>query len=267
MTRRPRLLAIDLDGTMLRSDGSLSARVIRALAEAVAAGIHVVPATGRPVIVAADVVAASQLDQYWVFGNGAVTRHIERDELVRGFWMDRSVSLTLVDRIRAQVPAARFAVEFESTLAYEPGFESVVPIPPPVGPTDDLSAAIAEHDGEVQKVLVFDNSVTIAELLGVVGQASTGLAVPSYSGLPFVELAAHNVTKATALAHLADDLGIPATDTVAVGDNFNDLAMLEWAGIGYAMGNAPHDVLETADEVLPSNDADGVAHLIDELLA
>lgn len=264
--RPARLLAVDIDGTMLRSDGSLSSRVLDALARAVDAGIHVVPATGRPMAVATDVVDASGLDDFWIFANGAITRHLGRDELIRAFWMDRVVVVELLDRIRRRIPQAKFAVEFATTMAYEAGFETVVPNRPPVPPTVDLSADLERVSDPIQKLLVFDDSIDLGRLWDEVNAAADGLSVPSYSGLPFVELAPERVTKATALELLASDLGLSVDDVGAVGDNHNDVAMLEWAGTGYAMGNADVAVQASADVVLPSNDDDGLAVLIEAML-
>ncbi len=267
MIRPAKLLAVDIDGTMLRTDGSLSSRVLDAMARAVDAGLHVVPATGRPVAIATEVVEATGLDDFWIFANGAITRHVGRDELIRAFWMERSVVIEVLDRIRRRLPEARFAVEFASTMAYEAGFENVVPNRPPVPPTADLAADLARIADPVQKLLVFDETIELDTLWDEVHIAVDGLSVPSYSGLPFVELAPERVTKATALELLARDLGLSADDVGAVGDNHNDVAMLEWAGTGYAMGNADPVIRASADVVLPSNDDDGVAVLIEEMLA
>ena len=263
---RPRILAVDIDGTMLRSDGTLSSRVRRALHEAVDAGVIVVPSTGRPEIVAADIIEATALDQYWVFGNGAVTRHLGRDEVIRGFWIERDVALATMAQLRAELSTVRFAVEFESSLAYEAGFETVVPNVPIVASTANLAAEVAAHDGLIQKMLVFDTSVALEHLYARVGAAGGGRLLPTYSGLNFIELSAEGVTKARALRLLAADLGVEIGDIWAIGDNHNDLDMLRWAGVGCAMGNANVHVKQVADHILPSNDEDGVAVLLEELL-
>jgi Cof subfamily protein (haloacid dehalogenase superfamily) len=264
-----RMIATDIDGTMLRSDGTLSPRVKEALGAAVDAGIHVVPATGRPVIITADVIEAAELDEFWVFANGAVTRHIGRDELIRGFWMDHEVTRDLLGLLRRSMPDCGFAIELEDTVAFENGFERVVPVVPDVAPVDDLVAALDEsavHWQRVQKILVYDLSLHIDELFGRVSAVAGDRAVPSYSGLPFVELAAGLVTKATALELLAEDLSIAPAEVAAFGDNHNDLPMLAWAGRSYAMGNATDDAKETADEVIDRNDDDGLARKIEQLL-
>ncbi len=265
-----KMIATDIDGTMLRSDGTLSGRVKRALTAAVELGIHVVPATGRPVIITEDVIAAAELPHYWVFANGAITRHLGRDELIRGFWMEPDPTRRLLETLRRQLPQAGFALEFETTVAYEPGFERVVPTVPAVAPTGDVltvfeDAAYAHH--RIQKILIYDLSIDLDQLFAQVSDAVGDRAVPSYSGLPFVELAAGQVTKATALALLADDLGIDREEVASFGDNHNDLPMLTWAGRSYAMANATPDAKEVADEVIPANDEDGLAAKIEDLLA
>jgi len=262
----PGMLAVDVDGTMLRADGTLSDRVHRALHAAVDAGVHVVPSTGRPEVVAAEIVEATGLNQYWVFGNGAVTRHLEHDRLVRGFWIDQAMVVQIMSELRALLPSVVFAVEFASSLAYEAGFENVVPNKPTVPPVPDLFATLATHQSPVQKVLVSDPGLELGRLFQHVEELGGGRVVPTYSGLDFIEVAAQNVTKATALRLLADDLKLDVSEVWAVGDNHNDIEMLKWAGVGFAMGNADDQVKTAADAVLPSNDDDGVAVLIERLL-
>lgn len=267
------MFGIDIDGTMLRSDGRVSARVKDALHAAVEAGVEVVPATGRPLIITHDVIETIELPHHWVFANGAITRHLGRDELIRGFWMHDDVTRNLVELVRAQLPETGFAIEFEDTVAWEPGFEQVVPIVPEVDPVDDVLERIGDigtgpgPQGRIQKILVFDPSSDLDELYGRVTAAAGSRATASYSGLEFVELAAGLVTKATALELLADDLGIDRSEVACFGDNHNDRAMLSWAGRGFAMGNATDDAKEAADEVIPTNDDDGLAVKIEELLA
>ena len=118
-------------------------------------------------------------------------------------------------------------MEFEDAVAYEAGFEQVVPQMPEIGPTAGLVAAM---DCRVQKLLVFQPGRPIEELYQAVGSVVVGQAVPAFSGLSFIELAAGLVTKATALEHLADDLGIEVAEVATFGDNHNDVAMLGWAG-------------------------------------
>jgi len=260
----PKMIATDIDGTMLRSDGSLSNRVRTALHDAADAGIHVVPATGRPEMVATDVIATLGLGDFWVFANGAMTRNLTSDELIRGYWMSPVVAQGLIVEMRAAFPGAKFAIELEDGMAYEPGFELIVPNTPPVGPIDDI---LDGFSGRVQKVLVFDPDRSIDELHAAVSETLGDHGVPSYSGLRFIEVAASLVTKALALDALCADLGIHSSDVAAFGDNHNDVAMLGWAGQGYAMANATDDAKDAAGTIIRNNNDDGLALKIEQFLS
>ena len=257
------MIATDIDGTMLRADGTLSGRVRSALHRAVEAGIVVVPATGRPEMVTLDVMSATGLTGYWVFANGAVTRHVATNQLIRGFWMDPDVAQGLVVEMRAAFPGAKFAIEMEDSMAYEAGFEAIVPQAPPGPPIDDVLDGMV---GRVQKVLVFDPDRTMEELHDAVAVTLGDHGVPSFSGLQFIEVSARLVTKALALDALCGDLGIHPSEVAAFGDNHNDVDMLVWAGRGYAMANATDDAKDAAHQIIPSSNDDGLARTIEQFL-
>lgn len=265
-SRRPgiRLIASDLDGTLLRSDGTVSDRTLASIEAARRAEIEVVPATGRPRLIAEDVMARLPFLEHWVFANGSITWHLGRRELVRGFWIERDLARELIARMRRKLPDAGFAVEFEDDVAFEAGFEDVVPITPAADPTIDVVDRI---DRRVQKILVFDTSQSIDALYNAVAATVGEDGVASYSGLSFVELAAGAITKATGVSLLAADLGIADDEVAAFGDNHNDVAMLEWAGRSYAMDHATDDAKRAAGATIGSNDDDAVADKIDELVA
>ncbi len=266
----PKMIATDIDGTMLRPDGTLAPRVRTALHDAADAGIHVVPATGRPEMVATDVIEALGLGQHWVFANGAMTRNLTTEQTVRGYWMNPVVAQGLIVEMRAAFPGARFAIELEAGMAYEAGFEEIVPNTPTIPPVDDILDGFSVSDqvgGRVQKVLVFDPDRSIDELYEAVAVTLGDHGVPSYSGLRFIEVAASLVTKALALDALCGDLGIEASEVAAFGDNHNDVAMLAWAGQGYAMANATDDAKDAAGTIIRNNNEDGLARKIEQFLA
>ncbi len=258
------LIATDIDGTMLRSDGTLSNRVKEALHHAHAAGIHVVPSTGRPLLVADDVIQALDLDNYWVFANGAITKHLERDEVVRAYWMDPTVAQGIVVDIRAAMPDAKFAIELEHGVSHEPGFVERVPMAP-YGPA--IPDVLDGMHGRIQKVLVFHDDLDIDSLFQATDAAIEDDVVPCYTGLEFIEIAAKLTTKATALDALCIDLGVSPSAVAAFGDNHNDVAMLEWAGRAYAMGNASEDAKVAAGNVIETSDDDGLAIIVEQLTA
>lgn len=259
-----KLIATDIDGTMLKSDGKLAAEVKASLHRAEEAGIVVVPTTGRPKMVAQDVIESSELTDYWIFANGAVTWHLGRQETVRGHWMDIELAQDLARTLKEGLPNVGLAVEFADSVAYQHGFELIVPTVPSVPPISDMSANITEP---VQKILVFDSSLHIDELFERIGSLVGDIAVPSYSGLPFIELAGESVTKGIAVADLAADLGIGRDEVASFGDNHNDVSMLEWSGRSYAMGNGSDSAKAAAQEVIDTNDNHGLAQQVDALIA
>ncbi|MEZ5343790.1 MAG: HAD hydrolase family protein [Acidimicrobiales bacterium] len=234
-----RLIASDIDGTMLRSDGTLSDRVRSSLWRAHERGIHVVPTTGRPATVSRNVMSWLGLDGYWIFGNGAVTRHEGRQETVRCYWMDTAVAERTVRNLRAAMPGVVLASELDNAVAHEPGFAGRVPFTRPISPAvDDILVAMPT---QLHKVIVYHDDHDIDSLYEQVVGVAGHEAVVSYSGLlpkkAFVEVAASLVTKATALEALCADLGIDRSEVASFGDNHNDLPMLSWAGRGYVRGD------------------------------
>lgn len=259
-----KLIATDIDGTMLRSDGRLANEVKRSLHRAQEAGIMVVPATGRPKMIAQDVIESSELNEYWIFANGAVTWHLGRQETIRGHWMNPELSRTLTRLLQDGLPNAGLAVEFADSVAYHKGFDLIVPTSPAVEPITDIAEAINEP---VQKILIFDSSLEIEVLFERVTAIVGESAVPSFSGMPFIELAGEAVTKAAAVADLAADFGITQAEVATFGDNHNDVAMLEWSGRSYAMGNGSDSAKAAAIQVIDTNDNHGLAQQVDALVA
>jgi hydroxymethylpyrimidine pyrophosphatase-like HAD family hydrolase len=119
----------------------------------------------------------------------------------------------------------------------------------------------------VIKLLVRHPSMPFAEVAERARQAVGNDAVATWAGPRVVEVSAAGVTKAFALERLCRRLGVDASEVVAVGDMPNDLAMLQWAGTAVAVANATQEVLDAADEVTAANVADGVAQLLERILA
>ena len=261
-----KLIATDIDGTMLRSDHSLSERVRNSLCAAQEAGIQVVPTTGRPFAIAGDVMETLTCPEFWILANGAVTYSAREDRIVRGFWMAVPVAQQVVTKLRAAVPDIQFAVELERSSVFEDSFRQTLSLDPESYgsvPVDDVT----EHlDGRIQKLLAFQPARNLDELYQAISAAVGDLAVASYSGMNFVELSASLVTKAHALDALVGDLGMTKANVAAFGDNHNDIPMLEWAGHSYAMGNATEDAKEAAGAIIGQNDKDGLADHVDEIV-
>jgi HAD superfamily hydrolase (TIGR01484 family) len=263
-----RLIATDLDGTIVRTDGTVSDRTRDALRSAEDAGLVVALVTGRPPRWMKDIVEATGHRGIAICANGALVYDLHTEQVIREHPMDVEVARKLTEALRAAIPDVTFAIErgtrgFGHEPTYRPRFE-----PPPgalVAELDELLTepvikVLARHEGMSPDELHASATAVIADLAELVTVTFGGS-----DGL--LELSAAGVTKAYGLEQLATAQGISPDEVVAFGDMPNDLPMLVWAGHAVAVANAHPDVIAAADEVTASNDEDGVAIVIERLLA
>ncbi|WP_427383511.1 HAD family hydrolase [Janibacter sp. G56] len=259
----PRLVATDLDGTLLRSDGSLSSRSRRALRAVEAKGIETVLVTARPprwLHDLADVVGGAGTA---ICANGAFVYHVASREVLACTAIDGDVVAEVVADLRRELPGIGFAAERITGLAAEDGFAALHQHPEGwvrAAAIEDL----AEAPGKLlARAPAMDDLAFVEAVTDIVGDRL----IVAYSGAGgLAEMSAPGVTKAVALAARCAALGIDAAGVWAFGDMPNDLPMLEWAGVSHAVANAHPDVLTAADRVVPSNDDDGVAATLEPLL-
>jgi Cof subfamily protein (haloacid dehalogenase superfamily) len=268
-----RLIATDLDGTLLRSDSTVSDRTRAALRAAADAGLVVVFVTGRPPRWLDDVVEETGHLGVAVGANGAVVYDLETETVVSAHLVEMPIVHAVAASIRAAFPAVSFAVETLTGFAAEPDYvhdweinplldRRGQPIPPPR--LGDLAAIV---DAPALKLLAKDRGADADEFLQSADALLAGRAsVTHSSSFGLLEIAAPNVTKATGLAEVAARHGIRPEQVVAIGDMPNDLPMLAWAGHSYAVANAHPAVRAAADHLVASNDEDAVAALIEQLL-
>lgn len=263
----PKLIATDLDGTIVRSDGEISARTRDALAAAEDAGLLVVFVTGRPPRWMKPVSEATGHHGLAVCANGAIVYDLHSEQVVQEHPMDVAVARKLTEAIRDVVPDVMFAVEGAGRFGHEPRYRSKYETPP-----DVVIAELHELlDRPITKLLARHTTMPTQQLLAEVEHVVGDLAVLTTATFSetdgLLELSAAGVTKAFGLERLAADHGITADDVIAFGDMPNDLPMLAWAGYAVAVANAHPDVVSVADEITASNDDDGVALVIERLLA
>lgn len=265
---RPRLVAIDVDGTLVGPGGDPSDRTVKTIARVRGSGVHVVLATGRPfIIVDRTAVDVGGVD-YLICSNGAMTVRQADGVVLRDVYLDDSLPEFVVNALRDRIPGVGFALEFERGAKSEPGWKRRLPASVPLGaPLDDV-LSLLPHRGPVRKVIVFhdDFDTDLAALIDIAQQVVGDLATVTHSGLPFAEVGPLGLHKAVALAALCDDLGIESSSVVAFGDDVNDVEMLQWAGRGVAVANAVPEALAAADTTTAGNADDGVALYLEELL-
>jgi Cof subfamily protein (haloacid dehalogenase superfamily) len=262
-----RLIATDLDGTLLRSDGAtVSERTRRALAAARDAGITIVLVSARGPVGVGEVAEIAGCDGLAICSNGALVLDLGSREVVRHRPLAADLAARVVRALRARLPDVCFATETEGVFALEPTFEGAWAWwEPPQGTR--YANALELVAAPVTKLIARDATCSVAELAAAAREVVSDSAAVSVSGESVVEISAAGVNKAVALKELASELGVEAADVVALGDYPNDLPMLAWAGRSIAPANAHPDVLARVDEVTESNDDDGVALSIERLLA
>ncbi|KOU27178.1 MULTISPECIES: Cof-type HAD-IIB family hydrolase [Streptomyces] len=267
----PRLIATDLDGTLLRDDKSVSPRTVAALAAAEEAGIEVFFVTGRParwMDVVADHVHGHGLA---ICANGAavVDLHAGR-EFVQVRALPRNAALSVVEALRAAAPGTSFAVELTTGINYEPDYPPFFKDPGAHLATAEelLHEATDESAAPVLKLLAHHPEITPDEFLALARSAAGAYAsITRSSPTSLLEISGHGVSKASTLALCCAERGITPDEVVAFGDMPNDVEMLSWAGTSYAMGNAHPDVITAASGRTVANNEDGVALVIERILA
>jgi Cof subfamily protein (haloacid dehalogenase superfamily) len=259
---RPALVATDLDGTLLRSDGTVSSRTRAVLDDVERRGVLVVFVTGRPLRWMEALWAHVGAHGLAICSNGGVVYDVAAHAVRQARPVARAVALEVVQRLRDGVPGATFALERTTGFAQEPTFRERDPVPPGavVGPLPEIL------DDATVKILVRHEAMDPEEFWAATEAVVGDLVTTTWSSVgALVEISAAGVTKATTLALLCEEHGIEPADVVAFGDMPNDLPMLEWAGTSYAMAGAHHSVVAAADHVAPGNDEDGVAHVLEAL--
>lgn len=260
------LLALDVDGTLLRSDGSLAPRTREALRAADRAGWHVAIVTGRPLPHAVPLARELTVGEFVVAANGATIAEIHSGAVLYQASLAGHVVRSAVAAARRAVPGLRLAVTTPAGFFAEPGFDVIAPLTKAdTIPVDDASEVAGDA---VHSTVMFALDMDAADLLALVRPVIDGDVHVSPSGLICsIELTAPGVHKGSGVARLCERVGVHRRDVVAFGDGLNDVEMLTWAGHGIAMGNAEPAVKAIADEVAATNDDDGVAEVVERLLA
>lgn len=259
-----KLIALDVDGTLVDHEGVMSDGVRQAACDALVAGHELILATGRSLGAVLPVVEQIGLyDGFAVCSNGGVTVALDaqRADGYRVLRKETFSPRTALNVLRGRLPEAMYAVEvddggFLSTRSFQ-------------DPSFGIQARSVEFDQLLEvnavRLVVHSRQIPLEEFDALVRAVGLHGVTYSVGWSSWLDITAAGVTKATALEALRAELGVDVRDTVAVGDGFNDLEMLCWADRGVAMGQAAQEVREMACEVTGSVDEDGAAAVLRSL--
>jgi Cof subfamily protein (haloacid dehalogenase superfamily) len=260
-----RMVATDLDGTLLGPDGSIGERTRKALAAAREAGIAVVPVTGRPPQALWPVIDGADVGPLGVCSNGAVLVDVDGRRVLEVEAIAGEVGRQLVQAVRETVPGVVLATDGLDVFTHERGFfEGPVDWDEVIEEVDDIVPTVASG---CLKLIGRRPGWTARQLIAALEGRLADEARVTTSGLDWVDIGALQVTKAWAVDRVCQRLGVAVHQVVAVGDNHNDLPVLAWAATAMAPANAIAEVRALAARILPSNAEEGVAVLLEELVA
>ncbi|MFD4611893.1 HAD family hydrolase [Streptomyces sp. NPDC058440] len=257
-----KLIATDLDGTLLRSDGSVSRRTREALAAATAAGAAHLVVTGRAVPWTRHVLDDLGYRGLAVCGQGAQVYDAGEHRLLTSVTLDRQLAAVALAKIETEVGPLLLAASrdgLDGEVLVGPGYAAGrLPATPFTDVADLWSAPL-------NKIYIQHPELTDDELADVARRTAGGFVSVTMAGEGIVELLPLGLSKATGLSLAARRLGLKAADAIAFGDMPNDIPMFAWASRGVAMANAHKELKAVADEVTASNDEDGIAVLLEKL--
>jgi Cof subfamily protein (haloacid dehalogenase superfamily) len=272
-----RLIAIDVDGTLLTTRRTVTPRTVRAIETAIMAGKRVALCTGRSFHSARSIAEQVHPSTSLIFHSGALIFESLNGPLLRAVNLPRDLAFDIVDYCKqaGYDPLVYDPVPESRHIWYEParrpnewrsryieantGRACLIADLREAPVMHPAQIAVAGHREEIERL-----RMQLGRRWPQVGMIlSRSTMVAEYW---FMEVVPSEVSKAQALEFLGAAFGIRPAEMIGVGDNFNDLDMIAYAGLGVAMDNAPDDVKAAADLVAPSNDEEGVAYVIERFL-
>lgn len=264
------VLVLDLDGTLTNSKKEITAPTKQALLEIQEAGRTVVLASGRPINGVAPLAKELQMDTFggYMFSfNGARITKCSTGEIIYNKTIPKEIIRPVWEYVKT-FPGLDI-ISYDDTHIFsgicpnkyveiESGINNME-----IVPTDDFPSAL---DFPVNKLLICGDPKTLETMIEPLRKQYHGLLNIYLSEPFFLEIMPKNIDKAQSLQKLLNSIGLTANEMICCGDGFNDLSMIEYAGLGVAMENAQPIIKETADFITRSNDEDGVLHVIDTFM-
>jgi len=287
-----KLIAVDLDGTLLNSYGDVSEKTKESIKKAINKGIEVVICSGRVASSCENIAKEVGADNYIISGNGAQLYDIKNQKIIHDKYLSKTKVLDIIkvcDENSIYYNVYTDNLVITRTLNYNTIFYhnenkkkqegkktniNIVESPYKYIQDSDTNQyskmTICDHDrvifsGIIRKLRQI-KGITVLDVghmsRKIIQSGTQDIEIEYY----YTEITSENVDKWTAIQVLIDKLNIKKEEVAAIGDNANDLLMIKNSGLGIAMGNSSSQIKEVADMVVSDNDSDGVAEAIDKIM-
>jgi Cof subfamily protein (haloacid dehalogenase superfamily) len=263
-----KLIALDMDGTLLRNDKTISKETHRSIQKARAKGVRVVLTTGRPIDGVKRYLKELNLvneDDYAITYNGSLIQNSKTREIVSKTLMTLD-DINYLYKLSQELKVNIHALTDHSCITPKVSKYTQVEADINEIPIDIVDFSNIDKSTSIVKIMFVDEpdflSEVVAKLPSEIYEKYTVVRSAPY----FLEFLDKNVNKGAGVALLAEKLDIKPEEVICVGDAGNDLHMIKFAGLGVAMGNAFPEVKEIADYITLTNDENGVAHVINKFV-
>ena len=286
-----KLVAIDLDGTMLNSYGEVTQKTKEVIKEVQKKGVEVIIASGRPIDSIKTISKEIECNHYFISGNGAILYDIKNNQILYENILKKSKVLDIIKvceensifyNIYTEKEILAKSLKFNVLYYNKENLNKDEANKTHIHIIEDIYDYIAEREEKIIKISICDNNQTIfnsilkkikeisdIEVLEV-SHMSRKIIRQGTEEIPieyfYTEISAKNVDKWEAIQELARKLDIKKEEIIAIGDNINDKKMIENAGMGVVMGGSTQEVVKVANFVTDNNDNDGVANALKKLI-
>ena len=259
-----RLVAMDLDDTLLRDDWTISPRVVKAIRKAQAQGVKMTIATGRTPISTRPYAEQLGLDVPVITYHGAMIQQVLSGDILFRRVIPSALAAEIVQDVAGRgVYAQVYLKDRVITPEHNDWSREYARISSVIIEEANLTTVLSQEPEGVEKILLMGEESELDQLAPLLRQCYGKKVHVTKSKPFFLEITDGSVNKGVALAALAEHYGIDQSEVMAIGDSLNDLEMINYAGLGVAMGNARPEIQARADIITASNEEDGVAEAIE----
>ena len=286
-----KLVAIDLDGTMLNSYGMVTENTKKAIIEAQQKNVEIIIASGRPIDSIKTIAKEIKSEKYFIAGNGAILYDIKNNEILYENTLNKNKTLEIIKiceensiyyNIYTEKEIIAKSLNYNVLYYYKENLNKDEENKTHINIISDIYEYISKCDNKIIKITICDNNRTIfnsilkkiknindIEILEVshmsrkiIRQGTEDVPIEYY----YTEISAKDVNKWNAIKFLAEKLQITDEEIIAIGDNINDKKMIENAGLGIAMKGSTPQITNIADYITDTNDNEGVKKFLEQFI-